>query len=383
MQLNGQNRFLLNEVRRNIKKLTPFVGAGLSIDFGYPSWIGMFNALCESELDPTSNECEEIKTIINKIQNGEELNNEWETFYSRMADIMFKSLGEEGFLSYIENLFKDRNDITEEKIKESATYSVASTFRGLCLTTNLDRIVDKAYGFTGRTDVFSPGQENQIKQLNFSKSGSQNNEFVFHLHGSISDVFSNPERIILTTESYRNYYAKSNKNEFLESLASVALLYLGVNLVNEEPFIHFFNKKLPSNRYHYAIYYASSSEEAQLVYEKLIKQKIKAIIYPTGEYHYVKLIIDWLSKDNPSEIDIKNWLQYTYDNYVWPSLPYIDEQDNIAKISCFLDDLTRFSFIEISGGRWSGKTQLSKEIEKKPKIKTGKLYLLIAKIQIY
>ena len=372
IQFCESNRHLFKNIHDNKSKLTPLVGAGLSVDFGYPSWTKFFEDMCEEYLNPLGNAYKEIKDILAKIQNDEKLNNEYETFYTRMADLAIKEVGATLFFEYLHGIFKEEKGAFE-KLEESAAHSIAKTFKGLCLTTNFDRTMEKAYGIEKRNDVFSPGEEEKIKQYNQGKPKDQKNDFLFHLHGSVKDVYSYPERIVLNTESYKKYY--SDKNKFMQMLPYEIIFYLGIGLENEEPFIKFFKDSLAENRCHFAIYNADTKKDAEELQKNLIeKQKIQALIYPKDEYAYVKYILDWLRKDNPTGEDINNWLKRIDDEFDWSDkLIYFDDQENLKKLGNFLDENTNFSYAEISGGIWSGKTRLANELKKYAEKKNWKV----------
>jgi len=364
IQFCHSNRPLLGDIRERINRLTPFVGAGLSCDFNFPNWTNFFKEMCNNHL-PTGEACDEINSILIKIKNNEKPEYSEGTFYTRMADLAAGALGV-GFWSYLEQIF-DKN-IDKEKVKKSAAYEVAKIFKGLCLTTNFDRIMETAYALTGRTNVFSPGEEEKIRQHNLRKT---RNDFLFHLHGSVKDACSNPERIVLTTESYKEFYTHSYENNFLKTLEGEIIFYLGIGLENEEPFLAFFKNKLPSDGhfYHFAIYYAETKKDAEILHKNLEKQQIRALIYPKGKYDYVKYILDWLQKENPTLNEIEQWKKDLLDNFDWPILSYVDEPKNLSKLGEFLDDKYPIRYAEISGGCWSGKTRLAEELKKKAESK--------------
>jgi len=203
--------------------------------------------------------------------------------------------------------------------------------------------METAYGITGRTDVYSPGDEEQIKQVNHTKPNDRRNAFLFHLHGSVKNIRDNIESVILTTESYKKYYSNSSENEFLQSLSGVTILYLGIGLENQEPFLSFFRDKLPSGShyYHFAVYSADTKVEAEKLHRQLEEQKIQALIYPKGKYAYVKYILEWLKKETPTREEIGQW-----------------EEE-------ILDTEQPFRYAEVSGGSWIGKTRLAEELKKK------------------
>jgi len=84
--------------------------------------------------------------------------------------------------------------------------------------------------------------------------------------------------------------------------------------------------------------------------------------------------LDWLSKDNPTRDDIIEWFNIIDDKFDWSdNLKYFDDQNNLKKLGDFLDENTNFSYVEISGGIWSGKTRLAKELKKYAEKKSWKV----------
>ena len=354
------NRHLLSEIRDNIGGVTPLVGAGLSREFGFPNWTEFFEKACESCLNPEGKNYKQIKQFLGKISTRQ-LPPEGMSFHMKMADHLCSEL-KEGFCAYLERIFPT---IGAEKIKQSTAHEVAKMFNGrLCLTTNFDCVMETAFAQEGRTDVFSPGSEDKIKHHIKQNSGKAN--FLFHLHGFIKHARSNPKSIVLTTKSYNAYYSNPTKSNFLSQLNNETIFYLGIGLENEEPFIAYFKKKLPKGiAYHFAIH-SATKEEAEKRYKNLVKQKIQSLIYPKGKYPYVKYILNWLKKENPTDKDIQKWRQEMDKVFDWPPIDYSDTPTGyLYKLGQFLDTKERFLFAEVSGGKLSGKTRLAEELKKK------------------
>jgi len=103
IQFCKPNLSVIRELQAKINRLTPLVGAGLSRDFGFPAWMDFFENMCNNYLS-TGDVCDEMDSILTKIKNGERLNNEWETYFTRIADLASKELGIR-FFSYLQLVF--------------------------------------------------------------------------------------------------------------------------------------------------------------------------------------------------------------------------------------------------------------------------------------
>jgi len=181
------------------KNLAIFVGAGLSRFMGCSSW----GALADN--------------LLNKCETRGLLNNYEKTVLSQSNDfkktitICHHLLEEEDFL---EEMRKSLNDdkVGDENID---IYKNLFSLNGLIITTNADRHIDQVY------------LSDNIVIENFTSSTPVDNDHLYKIHGSITDLNS----LIFTVEGYLKRYTDSEYGKFLEEIfTKYTVLFLGYGM---------------------------------------------------------------------------------------------------------------------------------------------------------
>lgn len=193
----------------------PYIGAGMSMIFDgvYPSWNGF--------LDSTFS-----KYVPKK---------EKETFdsldFEQKANFLHNEIGNITFVDHLKETFSvthlERNPI---EFVSKPIYLLPVIFdKGLILTTNYDKVIEKTYGLHQKIPtVTHPGHFEALNHALRDQSLA-----VFKIHGDIAE----PQKsIILSKEQYDRAYATKDLIQTLEqAFITKELLFLGCSLVKDKP----------------------------------------------------------------------------------------------------------------------------------------------------
>ena len=170
------------------KKIIPFIGAGISIPCGNPSWRSFLLQLSKiAEMD-----CTEIEKRLN---NGK---------YEELAEELINKFGVHGFNEQLDNAF------AISKNMRGSVLLIPELTKGSVITTNFDTILESAF---------------QIADCSFQKMviGNQKSEFIkdmtagashlLKLHGNVRDIQSR----VLTKTEYCDAYG-SEEIDFSQTL---------------------------------------------------------------------------------------------------------------------------------------------------------------------
>jgi formylglycine-generating enzyme required for sulfatase activity len=210
---NDQNLPYLEE---RINRLIPFVGAGLSVDFNYPTWSGLLRQIAarhdlDDEVEPfiASREFEEAAELIEH----------------RAPGVLVDSLRE----------MLDPTRIETSIVERAAVRHLPRLTTGLVVTTNFDRVLEVVFEHAGKpfTDVY-PGS----KIVLASRAVHDNRHALLKLHGT----YDTDEGRVLTLTEYRTQYA-SDRDEIDrtkplpsvlgQALGAYPMLFIGCSLEND------------------------------------------------------------------------------------------------------------------------------------------------------
>lgn len=346
---NGENRRRFYALKEKLDAIIPFVGAGLSVPFGFPQW-GEFLLSCCSHNSPIKNKVKEI------LDSGES------DCYEVAASYLSKELAKENpdfFHQKIREVF-DKN--IDKNIK-SPVALFSSLFKGPIVTTNFDHVLETVTGYqtalVSQEDTFSKFLKGTDKRI------------ILKLHGDVSDV----ENIILTKEQYNDSYLSNEKfqEEFSDLLKSKIFLFLGCSLEQDRTMEFMSRAEVLKGTQHVKNYAFIASpafrfqnikektEEIQKeeilaqqkekeIEERLGKVNILPIWYPAGEYQWIQKYLEWLGiEENHLKVFEKNFdtplfLEYNYekrkritlrDIYVEPAFVFLNEeeaQENLLEV---------------------------------------------------
>lgn len=196
--------------------LSPFVGAGLSVPFGYKLWGGVLTEL--AEYIPLEEDQERAVGYIN--------NKQYEDAAQTILDAYPFMLDQLSSIVCPHILHTS----PAEKMQSSAAWTIPYLFRkGLVITTNFDRVLEYVYLANQNVVIptVTPKSQDRLSQLRQNQALS-----LFKLHGDIGSESVSIDDLVFTGEQYNiNYTAGSPLVEELTRwFANRRLLFLGCSL---------------------------------------------------------------------------------------------------------------------------------------------------------
>lgn len=256
-----------------------FVGAGLSIDAGFPSWNGLLDRLIEA-LNKRGNLSAEKMADYSSLKTDP-------SRFLFLAEDLKSELGN-SFFDYMEEWFGDASivpTINHELIAKIPTK--------LTLTINYDRLIEN--GFSKSNGVF-PNFYTYKQSREAANSFWKEKYFVFKAHG---DANSDPQGLILSQKDYRKtLYRELGYRSLLQSIFSkFSVVFLGVSLNDPE-----FNQLLDylhdsyhgGGPTHYALMEESKTNDT-LARRYLEEFKVQSIIYTNDKGSHEE-ITDFLNQ---------------------------------------------------------------------------------------
>lgn len=202
---------MIEKIKTAIKddSLVIFVGAGMSMPFGFPSWTRL------------------VQNILKDIKDDGPFNF---PYYLKQGDNIniFKALNELEHKEYNSRVKISLNkEITSIKVDESKLGKHKKLWE-LCdkiITTNYDKVLEKPK--PEGVVVFSNGNEFQQSQ------SIKGNPFLYKIHGDID----NPDTCILFESDYKKLYKEGNSDlkTFDSLLLNKTILFIGFSL--KDPFV--------------------------------------------------------------------------------------------------------------------------------------------------
>lgn len=258
----------------------PFIGAGMSVTAGCPSWRQYLINLCrEARLDESS--------IVSRLDDKSD--------YEGVMEEIIDALG----LRRFERDFE--RDFNKIELANSAVAILPKLFRKCAITTNFDRVTEEAWSKEGtpfREKVFGRGNT-----AAFFRAVASGDRYLVKLHGNLD---SPGERVLRKTE-YDLGYGEGGNIHFKRPLPkllrriymSYSILFLGCSLTADrtmQTFMRVANQEGGGNLpHHYAILPCPpDAGKWQIIEDRLAQAHITPIWYPDGEHQYVQLILELL-----------------------------------------------------------------------------------------
>lgn len=192
-----------------------FVGAGLSIDCGLPTWKGLMQeliALAENKKWVTPKKIKDYNRLLEKDK------------FLTVAEDLKAVLGED-YYDYMKDKFGRPNITPSKKHLELLKFNTQ-----LVITTNYDRLLENAFIQINKFGARS-FKYNQRKEI--SNSYWKQDFFILKAHG---DAYDNIEGIILTQKDYRKtLYKEVGYKSIMQSIFTTkSILFVGVSLSDPE-----------------------------------------------------------------------------------------------------------------------------------------------------
>jgi hypothetical protein len=260
--------------------VVPFVGAGMSVSAGLPTWTNYLLQLCgDATLDP--------KAMAERLR----ISGDYE---GAINDI----LGRIG-LPVFERDF-ERDFTIPDSIAGPVTL-LPKLFNRCAITTNFDRVLEKVYEQEGAPfieTVTGRGNPNA-----FYRAIPAGNRYLLKLHGKVDNA---AERVLLKAE-YESAYGQEDDIHFESPLPillkrlylSYSFLFLGCSLATDRTVLTFMKvaQELGGDQlpHHYALLECPADPEAKRsIDQRLADCHISPIWYPEGQYQRVEQILGLL-----------------------------------------------------------------------------------------
>jgi HAD superfamily phosphoserine phosphatase-like hydrolase len=262
---NRQNLKILDKCRG---QLVPFVGAGLSADFGYPAWHKMLEDFANS-----AGVTAQVAPLLSAFR------------FEEAAEIVMNELPNQ-----FEDSLRETFDIAKlpRPLANAAVCHLPNIARGLVITTNFDGVLEAAFEDAGRrfSQVF-PGT--RIREA--TRAVQLNEHCLLKLHGD----YRESESRILTLSAYKAQYGDEpdKLQESLplptvlgQALASRPLFFLGCSLKNDRTtkVINSLAKRYPGV-IHFAL--LSNGESSPARRKQLDLWNIRPLFFPAGEFQKI------------------------------------------------------------------------------------------------
>ena len=281
----------INELQKTT--FVPFVGAGMSVPFGYRTWNEFLKKVTAS-LTEKKNRTE----VYNTLRKGE---------YLEAAGLL-NDFTNNALMGDVEKEFKESRMTTP-----GHNYISLLKNNGVkrYITTNYDSVIEKNYTANGdELEVVIPGKttKNAFQNINRRKA-----PYVIKLHGTYND----PESIVLTKSQYDKKY-KGTMPFFIRNLwKNNVFLFIGCGLqkdylINE---LSSLARKSLYNWNYAIVEYPRNKRKIKEKEEYLRSLKIHPIWYPAGAHECVYLILSMLcdkggsEKINKSRIDLSTFFE--------------------------------------------------------------------------
>lgn len=256
-------------------RVIPFVGAGLSVPCGKPSWRDTLIQLSDkAEIDRIETE--------KKLDNGE---------YEEVTEEIIHELGANGFDDHFDHTFKTLENLS------GAVLLLPQLTSGCVITTNFDTILESTFQNAG-----CPFKDEVIgnQQSEFIRALANGDRYLLKLHGNIGRV----QTRVLTKSEYCKAYG-SEEIDFAQPLPKAlsrvfshyCMLFLGCSLGKDRTMQLFYDvvTKYDDLPKHYAIVERPADEKEVKKREKFLTDRmIFPIWYPNKDHQCVEALLTLL-----------------------------------------------------------------------------------------
>jgi hypothetical protein len=262
---NENARELLVAQLRSPMGVVPFVGAGLSVEFGFPGWPKFLTDAAEFHDDPSA--------VLKLVQENKLI---------EAADLLSKS--RDRFQLLVEKAFGRK--VSEEQASRGAVSHLPKLATGPVITTNFDRVLEAAFQAAGAPfEDFITGKEPD----NVIRAMHQNKHLLIKLHG---DALDRTARVFTGLE-YEDKYENTIQWLAWIMFTNRPLLFLGASLDKDRTLelLGTIHKDLHGLR-HYGVLAASYSVAGlRKRREELDNYGISPLWYLPGDFKSIERIL--------------------------------------------------------------------------------------------
>jgi tetratricopeptide (TPR) repeat protein len=260
--------------------LVPFVGAGLSMPMGFPSWVGFLKDLAA--------ECGKSDDVLAELAEGE---------YEEAAETVEQGLGPAIFNKRVAHTFGKRR--SQECELQGAVLALPKLAAGPVVTTNFDRILERVFAEFGSPfeHVVWGSQVDSMRQ-----AISENKPFLLKIHGDAEERSGR----VLTKSEYDKHYAPGDPDGLPAQLGRVfqgrTLLFVGCSLGNDRTMDVLFDVlRQASGLEHFAIIGKPASDDEFFANQRRLGERgILPIWYPKGRHDLIEPLLRWIATLQPS-----------------------------------------------------------------------------------
>ena len=265
-----------------VGEVTPFLGAGMSVDFGYPTWDGFLDRAIREEVDDARQE--ELQALRDQkefLPLAEKL----DTYTNGGAGELIAAVFHESKMKPVE--------APEDHYCRLLQKMGVHTY----VTTNYDRVIEAHVPGIG---VFLPTTLRKIEEI--TEQDRRRTPYLLKLHGS----YERPESLVLTERQYRENYPEDasavNPAVLRHLWQNKVLLFLGCSL-EKDYMVERMEAMSRENRavHHFAVMGLPETEAQLREKARALRQlKIRPIWYPKKQRACVRLILSLLAgRPNP------------------------------------------------------------------------------------
>ena len=260
--------------------LVPFVGAGLSMPMGFPSWGDFLKNLAVA--------CGKSSEVAALLAEGQ---------YEEAAETVEDGLSPEIFHQRVTHTFGKRK--SEARKLKGAVLTIPDLAAGAVATTNLDRILERVFKEAGSPfeHVAWGSQLDSIRQ-----AIAENKPFLLKIHGDAEERSAR----VLTKRAYDKHYASGDPEGLRAQLGRAfqgrTLLFVGCSLGQDRTMDVLANVlKEPSGAHHFAIMEKPAADDELFAKQRLLGTRgILPIWYPTGRHGLIQPLLRWIANLQPS-----------------------------------------------------------------------------------
>jgi predicted ATPase len=335
---------LLVEQLRTPIGVVPFVGAGMSVSFGFPDWTTFLRGAARLG---------RVTLEVNAhIAAGR---------YEEAAEALVSALTPGAFQDLLESRFGDQ--VLKGKALSGTVSQIPALSNGPVITTNFDRLLERVFrqqGCSFETVVSHSTLSLAIPAL------EKNEATLLKVHGDWSD----PENRVLTLSEYNKHYGGGAHSEaplpmLLNLLAVRPVLFLGCSLVQDRTVMALGTvaTRLRTSRHYAVVQRPRNVMKFRARARFLADHNIRPIWYPEREHHRIEPLLTYLADQVPEAFRRRLPARVVSGPKVGrlPVLPtrFIGRERDLAKLSALA---SKHSLVTIAGGPGAGKTRLSIEL---------------------
>ena len=351
LSTHEQNEEKLAELVERLKsrRVTPFVGAGLSAPFHYPGWTDFLIKQAAREEVGLEDE------VQNFIHDGK---------YEEAAEAVAKGLGTGEFEDTMAREFSDKH-IAGEKLT-GAVAVLPRLARGPVVTTNFDHVLETAFRQAGRAferEVWG------AKVTSFNRALDERRRYLLKLHG---DVDESTDRVLSFSEYNERYGDGKPLPALLKRLfLHDTLLFIGCGLGPDRT-LKALKKELESNKgiRHYAI--AEKPADTAKFGAKanwLSGHGIRVIWYPPGRHDLIEPLLEYLAEQAPvpKRRSSNRRIEGPEDPLLAHRTGFFGREERVREVLAFLNGEERLATVtaaevfNVRGAPGIGKTEVCKE----------------------